>query len=59
MKGVLRAVLPVIRGVRIKRCMPKEVNWGPVRLKKCRDGARHFFTATPQVFYWAYILERT
>jgi len=42
------------------RCMPKKFLWGPVGKKNRRASLRQHvnfvFPATPQVFYWAYIL---
>jgi len=39
--------------------MPKEFTWGPGGWPKTPRGGGVFATATPQVFYWAYIYERT
>jgi len=36
--------------------MPKEFTWGPVAEKSTATGRGTFFRATPQVFFWAYIL---
>jgi len=36
--------------------MPKDFTWGPVGEKSTATGRGTFFAATPQVFYWAYIL---
>ena len=41
------------------RCMPKDFTWGPGGWPKTPRGGGVFATATPQVFYWAYIYERT
>ena len=40
-------------------CMPKEFTWGPGGWPKTPRGGGVFATATPQVFYWAYIYERS
>jgi hypothetical protein len=42
-----------------KRCMPKDFTWGPGGWPKTPRGGGVFATATPQVFIWAYIYERT
>ena len=36
--------------------MPKEFTWGPDREKSTATGRGTFFSATPQVCFWAYIL---
>jgi hypothetical protein len=38
-----------------QKCMPKEIIWGPVGEKKYHARMAFFFSATPQVFYGAYI----
>jgi len=39
--------------------MPKDFSWGPGGWPKTPRGGGVFATATPQVFYSAYIYERT